>query len=73
MSREEEIAARRYHRFQRWHAKLPPEQKTAKVVATALVDLEEQGLADANGLTTAGELRLHQLELLQWMAEHPRK
>jgi hypothetical protein len=62
-TREEKIAALRYHRA---HMSAQARRKFDKETAT----LREEGYVDADGLLTpAGELRLHQLTLLKWMKE----
>jgi hypothetical protein len=71
MSRDEEIRARRYRRRKKWFNSLTPEQQRLDPVI--IQQMKDAGFADENGLTPAGELRLHQLELLEWMVNHPRK
>jgi hypothetical protein len=68
MSREDEIAAKRYRRLKKYVMSLPESQRT---LTTAQVEeMQRKGWVDSEGrLTGAGELRLHQLELLKWMAE----
>ncbi len=71
MKREQEMAARRRRRIERWFKSLPPEkQKPPTKKETA--KLVREGLVNKNGgLTNAGELRLLQLETLEWMANNP--
>ena len=64
-------AASRRRRIEKWFKSLSPEKQvpptkkeTNKLVREGLV---EKG----GGLTDAGELRLLQLETLEWMAKHP--
>lgn len=66
-TREEKIAALRYNRAQ---LSGPARRKFDKDTK----ELQKEGFVDADGLLTgAGELRLHQLNLLKWMKERAEK
>lgn len=71
MATEIEREERRYRRLKKYVKSLKPEnQKLSKSEHQELIDA---GLATCSGLTDKGKLRLHQLELLEWMRNHPRK
>jgi hypothetical protein len=81
MSREQEMQEKKRRRAERWYRSLTPEQRAEIEEVQAdpwahewICQLYRDGLIDENlELTGAGELKLHQLELRKWIAEHPRE
>lgn len=70
-AREQERLERQYRRLKRRWDSLPPEKQMLPTEAETAV-LRAEGLVDEFGdLTPVGELRLHQLETLEWMMKHP--
>jgi hypothetical protein len=84
-TREEEMQARQRRKLERWHKSLPRDRREAlekecvgdtptnrKLLAEGLIE----PCSDSKTgyiLTPVGELRLHQLELIEWMVKDKAK